>query len=229
MSRSLVSTVGTKSPAAKRRRSFPVRGEKAIVSRMFLTQHGHLKSWFLLWNGWNSTSRMDSKPRKYRKIGGLTFINTSYFGCLSFETCGLLISRATHRAVPQTCQNSLPKHYSNIFKSQSFLRKIQKDLKSSTAVSTIWVCLNIPKHSKNKQNTPGKKKKHCKKSRNIQNILSKNTKKSGEKNSNTSNRMKWNVLEFSLMMGYNPKIPDREYPSSMAWLTHSHFGHSFGV
>ena len=143
--------------------------EGAAIFHMFLTQHGHLKSWFLLWSGWNSNGRMDSKARKYRKIGGLTFINTSYFECLSFETCGLLISRATHRAVPQTCQNS----YLNIIQITITLKKNPK------TIEIFHCCLNHlglsesehsktfkrqTKHSKKKQKIP----KHAKTFQKIQ-------------------------------------------------------------
>jgi hypothetical protein len=112
---------------------------------------------------------MDSKARKYRKIGGLTFINTSYYECLSFETCGLLISRATHRAVPQTCQNS----YLNIIQITITLKKNPK------TIEIFHCCLNHlglsesehsktfkrqTKHSKKKQKIP----KHAKTFQKIQ-------------------------------------------------------------
>ena len=190
---------------------------------MFLTQHGHLKSWFLLWSGWNSTGRMDSKARKYRKIGGSTFINTSYFECLSFETCGLLISRATHRAVPQTCQNS----YLNIIQITITLKKNKKKRNLpllSQPFGFVWVWNSKTfkrqtKHSKKNrksQNMP----KHSKKSRNIQNILSKNTKKIRRKK--TKLKIEWNGMFWNFLWWWattQKSLPYMEYPSVWAPLS----------
>ena len=155
---------------------------------MFLTQHGHLKSWFLLWSGWNSTGRMDSKARKYRKIGGSTFINTSYFECLSFETCGLLISRATHRAVPQTCQNS----YLNIIQITITLKKNQKKRNLpllSQPFGFVWVWNSKTfkrqtKHSKKKTENPKTCQNIPKNPETSKTFFQKIQKKSGEKKQN---------------------------------------------
>ena len=199
--------------------------EGAAIFHMFLTQHGHLKSWFLLWSGWNSNGRMDSKARKYRKIGGLTFINTSYFECLSFETCGLLISRATHRAVPQTCQNS----YLNIIQITITLKKNPK------TIEIFHCCLNHlglseSEHSKTFKRQTKHSKKKTENPKTCQNIpknpetsktffqkIQKNPAKKNPKLKIEWNGMFWNFLWWWATT--QKSLPYMEYPSVWAPLS----------